>query len=156
LFKSKGQSELIEILIIAIIVALAAFLLSREFLFGSTSLTNFYVKRSNFERVEDVTIQIYNSKISGTDKTVAQMLIDRIVTNQTPVSYGLGFGNIDVDRELIRFFNFNFGKNWFLEVPSANYRLGNSNINQKSVITYVMNLPNPHNDEVIQAVLYVW
>ena len=156
MFRSKGQSELIEILIIALVVALAAFLLSREFLFGSASLSNFFVKISNFERVEDTTIQIYNSKISGTDKTIAQMLVDRIVTNQTPVSYGLGFGNIDVDRELNRFFNFYFGKNWFLEVPSGSYRLGNPNINQKNVITYVINLPNPHTDEDIQAVLYVW
>ena len=153
---SKGQSELIEILIVVIIVSLSAFLLSREIFFSSSSLTNIYLKRSNFEKVEDVTIQIYNSKISGTDKTVAQMLIDRIVTNETPVSYGLGFGNIDVDKQLNRFFSYYFGNDWFLEVPSANYRLGNSDINRNSVTTYVVNLPYPHEDKVIQAILYVW
>lgn len=154
--KSKGQSELIEMLIVVIMVALSAFLLSREIFFSSSSLTNLYIRRSNFEKVEDVTIQIYNSKISGTDKTVAQMLIDRIVTNETPVSYGLGFGNIDVDKQLNRFFSYYFGNDWFLEVPSANYRLGNSNINRNSVTTYVVNLPYPHEDKVIQAILYVW
>jgi len=153
---SKGQSELIEILIVVIIVALAAFILSREIFFSSSSLTNLYLKRSNFEKVEDVTIQIYNSKISGTDKTVAQMLIDRVVTNETPVSYGLGFGNMDVDKQLNRFFSYYFGNDWFLEVPSANYKLGNSNINRKSVITYIVNLPSPRDDKTFQAILYVW
>lgn len=156
MFRSKGQSELIEILIIVIIVALSAFLLSREIFFGSSSLANIYVKRSNFEKVEDVAIQIYNSRISGTDKTVAQMLIDRVVTNETPVSYGLGFGNMDVDKQLNRFFSYYFGNDWFLEVPSANYKLGNPDINRKSVIAYVVNLPSPRNVDVIQAILYVW
>lgn len=153
---SKGQSELIEILIIVIVVTLTAFLLTREFFSGSASLTTIYIKRSNFEKVEDAVIQMYNSKISGTDKTMAQMLIDRVVTNETPVSYGLGFGNIDVDKQLSRFFSYYFGNDWFLELPKEKYRLGNPNINRKGVITYVMNLPSPHNVEVIQATLYVW
>jgi hypothetical protein len=153
---SKGQSELIEILIVVIIVALSAFILSREIFFSSSSLTNLYTRRSNFEKVEDVTIQIYNSKISGTDKTVAQMLIDRIVTNENPVSYGLGFGNMDVDKQLNRFFSYYFGTDWFLEVPSAGYKLGNSNINRNSAITYIVNLPSPRDDKTFQAILYVW
>jgi hypothetical protein len=153
----KGQSsELIDILVIVIVVTVAAFVLAREIIFGSSNLTSIYLKRTNFEKIEDATIQIYNSKISGTDKTLAQMLIDRVVTNDTPVSYGLGFGNIDVDKQLERFFFYYFGNDWFLEVPSAKYTLGNPNVDKKQVITYVINLPYPPTEQVIKAVLYVW
>jgi hypothetical protein len=114
---SKGQtSELIELLIL--VVGVSILLLISYYLFTTKTpkIAAVVSELHKYERITDAVNEFYYTKISGTDRTLAQLIADRVASGKNPVTYGKGFGNIDVDNQTIKFFDSYFGKNWRLEI----------------------------------------
>jgi hypothetical protein len=153
---SKAQTmELLELLIL--VVGIVIILSISYFIFTARSPNLFWstVEQHKYERITDVANEFYYSKISGTEKTLAQLLGDRIA-GRNPVTYGIGFGNIDVDNLAIQLFNSYFDKNWKFEARGL--ILGHEIPKDISrVQTFEMPIPVPSiKNEVWNGYLYVW
>lgn len=164
---SKGQAkELMEILIL--VVGVVILLSISYFLFTAFSpqISSTWVNYHQYERASDATITFYYSKVSGTERTLAQLLGDRIYNDQNPVSYGSGFGTVDVDQLTSQFFNYYFEDKWRFEIKftsaptakSTGMVLGNSispNATQVQTFEFLLPIPSTKN-EMWRGYLYVW
>jgi hypothetical protein len=159
----KGQTkELIELLILAIGLVIAL-MISNFFLVSlKSTISESFVDVFNYERIGNVVNAFYLSKVSGTGRTLSQLLGDRIATEANPVIYGDYFGNIDVDNQTIQFFDSYFGKqHWQLKtkLPSGKeFILGYEIlINIRRVQTFEILIPIPSLENKIWKVdLSVW
>lgn len=169
--RSKGQAmELIEILVVVIgatvLITISYFLFtSRASLFSGIA-----VESHKYDKITDVVNEFYQSKIAGTERTLSQLLADRII-NKNPVIYGKKFGNIDVDNQTIQFFNSYFGNTWRFEIKSVAYEINATNHTSSEAINLGYTIPNYNRriqtfemlipvptieNEVWKGYLYVW
>jgi len=153
----KGQSmELIELTML--IVAISIMLIISYFMFTSrTSKINEPITEEHvYARLGDVVTSFYNTKISGTKRTLAQLLADRIVAKLANIDYGEGVGIINVDKQVTEFFDAYLDKKWSLSNNqlSFGHEIPN-NINRK--ISYTIMLPVPSlSSEIVTLNLYTW
>jgi hypothetical protein len=113
----KGQaSELMEILIL--VIGVSVLLMISYFLFTSRTprISDILVESYKYSKITDVANEFYYTKIFGTEKTLSQLLGDRIAAGKNPVIYGKDWGNIDVDNQTFKFFSSYFGSNWRLQI----------------------------------------
>jgi hypothetical protein len=117
-------------------------------------------EESRYARLGDVVNIFYNSKISGTDRTLAQLLADRIVGEGGNVNYGMGVGIINVDKQVTEFFNVYLDNNWVLKTQYNGNELEWGHEVPKDItreISYVIALPIPYSySEVIKLNLETW
>jgi hypothetical protein len=169
--RSKGQSmELMEILIA--VTGVCVLLIISYFLFGSRGsfLSEVVTESNKYDKMTDVVNEFYTSKIAGTQRTLSQLLADRIIA-KNPVIYGKKFGNIDVDNQTAQFFNSYFGKNWRFEVKSVVYDVNATNQSSSEAINLGYRIPNnirrlqtfevlipvpTIENEIWKGYLYVW
>lgn len=164
---SKGQAkELMELVIL--VVGVVVLLSISYFLFTTFSpqTSSIWVKYHQYERVSDATITFYYSKVSGTERTLAQLLGDRIYNNQNPISYGPGFGTVDVDQLVSQFFTYYFEDRWRFEIKFASLvttKTGGMNLGysipssaiQVQTFEFLLPIPSAKN-EIWRGYLYVW
>jgi len=111
--KSKGQtSELLELLILTVGVSIALILSYFLFTTRTPKLSSILAESHQYDRLTDITNEFYYAKIAGTERTLSQLLADRIAAGENPVFYGKDWGNVDVDNQTTQFFNTYFDKNW--------------------------------------------
>ncbi|MCX6822003.1 MAG: hypothetical protein NTW30_04465 [Candidatus Aenigmarchaeota archaeon] len=132
--------ELIELTML--IVAISIMLIISYFMFTSrTSKINEPITEEHaYARLGDVVTSFYNTKISGTKRTLAQLLADRVVAKLANIDYGEGVGIINVDKQVTEFFDAYLDKKWSLSNNqlSFGHEIPN-NINRK--ISYTIMLP---------------
>ena len=169
--QKKGQTlELMELLILVVgtVVLISVFYFLSIIAIPSSS--DILAQYHQYERVTDAVNAFYYSKISGTEKTLAQMVGDRVVS-ENPVSYGKAVGTIDVDKLVMNFFNSYFEKNWRLEIRvtykvnilSPDTSKGTKDISWgqkipssiKKTDTYYIIILTP-TDDLAGGYLYVW
>jgi hypothetical protein len=152
----KGQLELLELTIL--IVAMSIMLIISYFMFTTKTpkLKSLVAEEHLYSRLGDVLTSFYTTKISGTKRTLAQLLADRIATNSENVDYGLETGVINVDKQVTEFFDTYLDKKWNL--TNRKISLGHEipkNVERK--ISYVIVLPLPSlSSEVIILNLNTW
>jgi hypothetical protein len=108
---------MIELLIlvvgVTVILLISYFLIEKR----QPEALQYIVEQHRYSLLTDVANQFYFAKISGTEKTLSQLVADRVASGSNPVTYGKGFGNIDVDKQLTEFFDRYFGKDhWRFEM----------------------------------------
>ena len=157
----KGQtSDLINIAIL--IISVLVVLLLSYFLFSKTgvSLRQNIVTESRYETVIDMTTAFHNAKVSGTDRSLAQLAADRIVLENPKVTYGVYFGAINVDAQLEDFFTSYFGDKWALVFNDDRYegfKLGYPIPKLKDKVVYNILVPLPNiGKEIVELNLYTW
>ena len=167
----KGQTkEIMEFMILVIGVVVLLSISHVLFTNFTPNLINTFTRYHQFERVTDMSITFYYAKISGTERTLAQLVGDRIVNNQNPVDYGPGFGSIDVDSLVKSLFDSYFEKNWRLEIGvpkvgllgptttsikfTAGYSVPND-IKRLQIFEILAPIPS-EKSEVLRGYLYVW
>jgi hypothetical protein len=72
-----------------------------------------------YGRTGDVINALYTAKIAGTERTLAQLLADRIAIKDKNVMYGEGTGIIDVDEQNTKFFDKYLSDRWNLTIVSG-------------------------------------
>lgn len=158
----KGQaSELMNITIL--IASIIVIMLLTHFLFSKTSLSLMknLVTESRYETVIDMTTAFYNTKVSGTHRTLSQLTGDRIVAGQSSVPYGIGFGLIDVDDQLHDFFSTYLGTKWALVYDGSegfeSFELGYDipSFGQKVIYNILVPLPSI-GTKIVSLRLYTW
>lgn len=162
----KGQMELLEILILVIGVSILIVISYFLFTAGIPSPSRMLIESHKYDRITDVVNEFYYSKISGTDRTLSQLVGDRISGKNSSVSYGTKLGGIDVDNQTIQFFDSYFGKDqWRLEIKPPETADGSSeeiNLGYKipkniRVQTFEMLIPVPTaKNQIARGYLYVW
>jgi hypothetical protein len=123
---SKGQSsELIELLILIVGVSIALIISYFFFATGTPKVSNILIESHKYDRLTDITNEFYYTKIAGTERTLSQLLGDRIASGKNPVLYGKDWGNIDVDNLTVQFFDTYFNKKWrFSVAPPGEISVG--------------------------------
>jgi len=139
---NKGQFELIELTMF--VVAISIMLIISYFMFTSRTpkLSRLVTEEYTYSRLGDVVTALYNAKVSGTERTLAQMLADRVNSNSGNIDYGWEVGIINVDKQVTEFFDSYLGEKWNL--TDDQFSLGYAipkDINRK--ITYQIVLPIP-------------
>jgi hypothetical protein len=109
-----------------------------------------------YVRLGDVVTSFYNTKISGTKRTLAQLLADRIVTKSANIDYGEGVGIINVDKQVTEFFDVYLDEKWSLSNNQLSFGHEIPN-NIKRKISYTIMLPVPSLfSEIVTLNLYTW
>lgn len=116
----KGQSK--EIVEIAIIVALIVFV----------ALTSLYFMRNPTMTKQDVQIEernlLYNSdaiknmfytKLPTIDKTISQIISDRVVSDDDMIFYGEGYGYLNSRDIIEKYFTDYYGNNWHMALMTV-------------------------------------
>jgi len=154
---NKGQStELMELMIL--VVSLSIMLIISYFIFTSKTpkIEGLETEEHIYTRLGDVVISFYNTKISGTKRTLAQLLADRIVAKSGNIDYGEGVGVINVDKQVTEFFDIYLDKKWNLSNNQLSLGHEVSN-NIKRKISYTIMLPIPSSSsEIVTLNLYTW
>jgi len=108
---------MIDLLIL--VVGVSVVLLISYFIIGKRQpeALQYAVEQHRYSLLSDVVNEFYLAKISGTEKTISQLVADRAAAGINPVTYGRGFGNIDVDKQVTDFFDRYFGSgHWRFEL----------------------------------------
>jgi hypothetical protein len=113
----KAQTlELMEILAmvvgISILIILSYFLSSRSIEVSSSAV----VEESQYERVMKFVTNFFYSRIPEIDKTIAQLLADRILSESEVVYYGERYGGLNVTKLIYDYFGQYFGDRWNLTI----------------------------------------
>ena len=170
MISNKGQTkEIMEfmILVVGVVVLMSiSYVLFTNF---TPKLIDIFTRYHQFERITDLSITFYYAKVNGTERTLAQLVGDRIV-NDNPVDYGPGFGTVDVDSLVKNFFDSYFENKWRLEIGvvkmgvlstpttsikfTAGYDIPNE-IKRLQVFELLSPIPS-EKSEVLRGYLYVW
>jgi hypothetical protein len=138
----KGQFELIELTML--VVAISIMLIISYFMFTTRTpkLNRLVTEEYTYSRLGDVVTALYNVKVSGTERTLAQLLADRVATKSGNISYGWEVGIINVDEQATEFFGSYLDEKWNLtdDQFSLGYEIP-KDITRK--ITYPIVLPIP-------------
>ena len=138
----KGQFELLELTIL--VVGISIMLIISYFMFTERTpkLERLVTEEYSYSRLGDIVTALYNTKLSGTERTLTQLLADRIVTNSSSVDYGEKVGIINIDKQATEFFDAYLDEKWNLtdSEMSLGYKIP-SGIKRK--ITYQIVLPKP-------------
>jgi len=171
MISKKGQTkEIMEFMILVIGVVVLISISHVLFANFTPKLLDIFTRYHQFERISDMSITFYYAKVNGTERTLAQLVGDRIANGKNPVDYGPGFGTIDVDSLVKNFFDAYFEKNWRLEIGvpkigvlsppttsikfTAGYSVPNE-INRLQVFEMLTPIPS-EKSEVLSGYLYVW
>ena len=153
----KGQFELLELTIL--ITAISVMLAISYFMFTAKTpkLQRLVTEEHLYSRLGYTVTSLYNTQISGTERTLAQLLADRIVTNSGSIDYGEEVGIIDVDKQLTEFFDTYLDKKWNLthEELSLGHEIPN-NIKRKITYPIVLPIPSILYSEVVVVYIYTW
>jgi hypothetical protein len=153
----KGQLELLELTIL--IVAMSIMLIISYFMFTTKTpkLKSLVAEEHLYSRLGDVVTSLYNTKISGTERTLAQLLADRVVTNSGNIDYGKEIGIINVDEQLTEFFDAYLDEKWNLTYDQLS--LGHEipkNIKRKITYPIILPIPSALYSEVVTLNLCTW
>ncbi|MBU5688818.1 MAG: hypothetical protein KQA41_01145 [Candidatus Aenigmarchaeota archaeon] len=113
----KGQSkELVELTIVVVIIIVIG-LITYFFLSSRTiSKKNIQVEEKQFYHIGDVSKNIFYTKIPGIDKTLSQLLSDRMMSESDEIFYGEGYGIINVADFVNYYLSQYYSENWNLTV----------------------------------------
>ena len=156
----KGQSS--EIMnIVILIISVSIILVLSYFLFSKTgtSLKKNIVTESRYETAIDLSIAFYNAKVAGTHRSLAQLTGDSISLKSPKVPYGIGFGLVNVEDQLVDFFNTYLGEKWALvyEGDGYSFNLGHDIPTIKDKVTYIILVPLPTSGkDIAELTLYTW
>ncbi len=158
---NKGQTrEMLDFAILVVSISVVFILFYLIIISPQKKTEQSIVNYHTYNRVLNAVNDFYYSKISGTQMNLPIFLADRIILNKTPVYYGEGYPNIDVDNMTTNFFNIYFDDRWQLEVPikeSKPFRLGHEKPRSTDIQSFELLLATPTiNNEVIKGYLYVW
>ncbi|MGC8812686.1 MAG: hypothetical protein ACP5O8_03845 [Candidatus Aenigmatarchaeota archaeon] len=116
----KAQTlEIIEILILVVGVIVILSILYFRYFTLTESQKDLLVREQIYNRVSDAIITFQSSKIYGTEKSLASIVSDAVVSGNLTVDYGKGYGVINVSKILPEFFENYFDKKWkfMINVP---------------------------------------
>jgi len=156
----KGQFELIELTML--VVAISIMLIISYFMLTTRTpeIKGLVTEEHIYTSLGDTVISFYNTKISGTKRTMIQLLADRIVGNSENIYYGEGVGIINVDRQVTEFFDSYLDEKWNLTSETLTHQLSfgheiPKDINRK--ITYKIIVPKPSlSSDVVILNLCTW
>jgi hypothetical protein len=137
-------------------------LMLTHFLFSKTgvSIRKNLVTESRYETVIDISTAFHNAKVTGTDRSLAQLTADRIVMQNPNVPYGVYFGSINVDDQLTDFFDTYFDDRWALVFNDDKYEsfsLGHKIPKLEDKVVYNILVPLPNiGKEIVELNLYTW
>ncbi|MEM5801184.1 MAG: hypothetical protein QW474_01515 [Candidatus Aenigmatarchaeota archaeon] len=111
----KGQSkEIIELTIVIVIIVIAG-LITYFFLSSRTmNKKNIQVEEKQFYHIADASKNIFYTKIPEIDKTISQILSDRMMSESDEIFYGEGYGIINVSDIVNYYFNQYYSDKWNL------------------------------------------
>lgn len=112
MFHKAQTLEMIEVLIIIVGVVIILSILYFRYFAIAESQKDLLVREQIYNRVSDATIAFQSSKIYGTEKSLASIVADAIVSENLTVDYGKGYGVINVSKILPEFFENYFDKKW--------------------------------------------
>jgi hypothetical protein len=110
-----------------------------------------------YSRLGDVVTALYNTRVSGTERTLVQMLADRVNSNSSNIDYGWEVGIINVDEQVTEFLDAYLDEKWGL--TNNQFSLGHEipkNINRKITYPIVLPLPSVLYSKVDILNLYTW
>jgi competence protein ComGC len=157
---NKGQFELIELTML--VVAISIMLIISYFMLTTrtSKIKGLVTEEHIYTSLGDTVISFYNTKISGTKRTLAQLLADRIVGNSENIYYGEGVGIINVDKQVTEFFDSYLDEKWNLTSVTLTNQLSFGHEIPKDVnrkITYQIIVPRPSlSSDVVILNLDTW
>lgn len=113
----KGQSrEIIELTLL--ITGIIIVLMLSYFLITSSTMPkrNLQIEEHQYERLVEVSKNLLYTKIPEVDKTLGQILGDRILQDEEMIFYGRGYGSLDTKKIVEEYFTNYFNKNWKFEL----------------------------------------
>lgn len=159
--RSKAQMELIEVaLLVTGFVILM--IISYFFVFETTTPVSKIIGREEtYNRVGDVIIDFQFTKVAGTEKSLAHLLGDGLISRKPLfVTYGKGYGILNISLLIENFFDEYFEEgHWQLELPSTEVSKLGYEIpdNIKTIHTFEINLPiSSLRGGVEKVMLKVW
>lgn len=106
---SKEAIELTMLVVgVSIIIILSYFL----FTSNAKPKAELLTEEHQYERLGEVSKDVLYTRLPSIDKTMAQMIEDRIIQDNEMVYYGQGYGGINVTKVVYDYFNNYFDKNW--------------------------------------------
>jgi len=157
----KGQSmELVELTVL--VVAISIMLIISYFMLTTRTpeIKGLVTEEHIYTSLGDTVISFYNTKISGTKRTLAQLLADRITGNSENIYYGEGVGIINVDKQVTEFFDSYLDEKWNLTSETLTHQLSFGHETPKDInrkITYKIIIPRPSlSSDVIILNLDTW
>jgi hypothetical protein len=152
--------ELFGFLIVVVVIAIIAL-----FLVSSGTSKDIEILKTKkvtvmSEEADTMMMSLYDTKLSGFDKSYAEILVDACLQgkNKSVVYYGRDLGSIDVEELINPMFSEKFGENrWALEVVTKN---GNMTYGTRENKTYIYSYtaPNPmsnDNENVNKIIMYL-
>ena len=108
--------ELMEILIL--VVGLSILLILSYYLFSqaSSASSTILFEETQYEKITSFTSNFFYTRIPGIDKTISQLLADRIVSDNDVVYYGEQYGGLNVTKIIHDYFNSYFSNRWNLSI----------------------------------------
>jgi hypothetical protein len=130
------------LIIMVVLVLVGLFLISSS---ANTDVEILKMKKVTVqsEEADTMMMSLYDTKLSGFDKSYAEILVDACLQgrNKSIVYYGKELGSIDVEELINPMFNSKFGENrWAIEVATKS---GNMTYGLKANKTYVYSYPVP-------------
>ncbi|MBU5689586.1 MAG: hypothetical protein QXM68_01345 [Candidatus Aenigmatarchaeota archaeon] len=113
----KGQSK--EIFELTIIVILIIFVVLTSLYFmrkPSITKQDVQIEERNLLYNSDSVKGIFYTELPGTEKTIAQILSDRIISQDDMIFYGEGYGYLDAKKIIEKYFTDYYGDRWNLTV----------------------------------------
>jgi hypothetical protein len=112
----KAQTlELIEILVLVIFSSLLIIFFYALSTKRVSELTELSVERNQEMKNSLLLVQLFYSEITGTNRTLAQLVGDAISCRREMVKYGKGLGVLNVT-EVLQYFLDNYFENWQLDL----------------------------------------
>ncbi len=113
----KGQSkEIVELAIVIVIIVIVG-LISFFFLTGrSINKQQITTEEREFQQISEASKNIFYTKLPGIDKTLSQILSDRMMQEDDYIFYGEGYGVIDANELITNYMNQYYQDNWNLTV----------------------------------------
>jgi hypothetical protein len=112
----KAQTlELIEILVLVIFSSLLIIFFYTLSTKRVSELTELSVERNQEMKNSLLLVQLFYSEITGTNRTLAQLVGDAISCRREMVKYGKGLGVLNVT-EVLQYFLDNYFENWQLDL----------------------------------------
>lgn len=151
----KGQAmEMIEIVIlvavVSILITLSYFTITSSF----SAYKKLIARQALYTRLLNTVMVLYNVKPDGIERTLAQVLADRLVAGESVISYGRN--TVNVDEHITRFLSYYFTHNWSLKSEEYNFSLGYENQDRTKICSIVpLPLPSLYQD-VTKLSLCVW
>ncbi|MEM5794254.1 MAG: hypothetical protein QXS48_01585 [Candidatus Aenigmatarchaeota archaeon] len=112
MFHKAQTLEIVEILVIVVGVTILLSILYFRYVSISETQKELLTREQIYNRVSDAVITFQSSKIYGTERSLASIVSDAVVSENLTVNYGEGYGVINVSEILPQFFERYFDKNW--------------------------------------------